>query len=119
MPPYRGCEVATGREECPATIGGASIAYAAIPITKRTGMTIGGMRYFMGFHAKENWIGCVAGDRSQHAEEHRGPKGKTGEHDHRLNIFLALCISLLSTRRCRPLVFWQKLDQLPADGQIV
>jgi hypothetical protein len=23
-------------------------------------MTIGGTRYFMGFHAKENWIGCVA-----------------------------------------------------------
>jgi hypothetical protein len=82
-------------------------------------MTIGGTRYFMGFHAKENWIGCVAGDRSQHAEEHRGPKGKTGENDHRLNIFLALCISLLPTRRRRPLVFWQKLDQLPADGQIV
>jgi hypothetical protein len=36
-------------EECPATIGGPSIAYAAIPNTKRTGMTIGGTRYFMGF----------------------------------------------------------------------
>jgi hypothetical protein len=48
-----------------ATIGGLSIAYAAIPITKRMGMTIGGTRYFTGFHHKENGIAGVAGDRSQ------------------------------------------------------
>lgn len=63
------------------------------------------------FHAKENGIAGVAGDRSQHAGEHCRRKGKTGEQDHRLKIFLALRIGLLSTWRRRPLVFWQKLNQ--------
>ena len=61
----------------------------------------------------------MAGDRSQHAEEHCRPKGKTGEQDHPLKIFLALRLGLLPTRLSLPLVFWQKLNQLPADGQIV
>src|SRR5207244_6269293 len=104
MPPYRGCEAATGTGECPATIGGPSTAYAAIPITRRTGMTIGGTRYFMGFSRYGERIAGTAGDGSQHADERCRPKSKAGEHDHRLKIFLGLCISLLPNRRSRPSV---------------
>jgi hypothetical protein len=45
-PRYRVCTL-TGREALRATIGGLNIPYAAIPINKRTGITIGGTRYFM------------------------------------------------------------------------
>jgi hypothetical protein len=68
---------------------------------------------------KENGVAGMAGDRSQDAEEHCRPKGKTGEQDHPLKIFLALRIGLVPTRRSPPLGFWQQLNQLPADGQIV
>ena len=67
MAAQRGCDVAAGTEGSPATIGGLSNEYAMIPITKTTGMTIGGTRYFMGSHAKENEIADMAGDRSQDA----------------------------------------------------
>ena len=52
---------------------------------------------------------------SQHAYEDCRPKGEAGEDDNRLQKFLALRIGLLPSRRGRPLVFWQKLNQSPAD----
>src|SRR5438128_1692273 len=47
VPRYRGCALAAGAGAWPTIIGGLSIPYAAIPINKRTGITIGGTRYFM------------------------------------------------------------------------
>jgi hypothetical protein len=44
---YRGCALAAGAGAWPTIIGGLSIAYVAMPINKRTGITIGGTRYFM------------------------------------------------------------------------
>ena len=44
---YRACEFAAGVGGWPTIIGGLSIPYATIPMNKRTGMTIGGTRYFM------------------------------------------------------------------------
>jgi hypothetical protein len=54
---YRACEFAAGVGGWPAIIGGLSIPYATIPMNKRTGMTIGGTKYFMVFPLLENWIG--------------------------------------------------------------
>jgi len=56
-PCYRVCEFAAGVGGWPAIIGGLSIPYATIPMNKRTGMTIGGTRYFMVFPLLENRIG--------------------------------------------------------------
>jgi hypothetical protein len=56
-PCYRVCEFATGVGGWASVIGGLSIAYATIPMNKRTGMTIGGTRYFMVFPLLENRIG--------------------------------------------------------------
>src|SRR5205809_114793 len=42
------CALAAGKGALPTTIGGLSIPYAAIPINKSTGITIGGTRYFIG-----------------------------------------------------------------------
>jgi len=47
VPRYRGCALAAGAGAWPTIIGGLSIPYAAMPINKRTGITIGGTRYFM------------------------------------------------------------------------
>jgi hypothetical protein len=115
MAAQRGCDFAAGTEESPATIGGLSNEYAMIPITKTTGMTIGGTRYFIGFRGDC----CTAGGGSQETGQHCHPKRKAGEQDYRLKISpLALRIGLLPTRRGRPL-FRQKLNQLPADSPIV
>ena len=61
---------------------------------------------FHGLSPKENGIGGVAADRSQHDEEHCCPKSQTGKYDYRLNIFLALSIGLLPTRRRRLSDLW-------------
>lgn len=45
---YRVCQFAAGGGGRPTTIGGLSIPYATMTITKRIGITIGGTRYFMG-----------------------------------------------------------------------
>jgi hypothetical protein len=45
---YQACEFAAGAER-PTIIGGLSIPNATTPMNKRTGITIGGMRYFMFF----------------------------------------------------------------------
>ncbi len=56
-------------------IGGRSIPYAAMPMNNRTGITIGGTRYFMFLPlCKEPDCGV----RSQHAGEYCRPKGKAG-----------------------------------------
>ena len=47
VPRYRGCAITAGAGAWPTIIGGLSIPYAAMPINKRTGITIGGTRYFM------------------------------------------------------------------------
>jgi hypothetical protein len=53
MPRYRGCEVNAEMGEWPAgTNGGPNSAYAATPMNKRIGITIGGTRYFKAFLAK-------------------------------------------------------------------
>src|SRR5690349_22004666 len=46
-PCYRVCEFAAGVGGWASVIGGLSIAYATIPMNKRTGITIGGTTYFM------------------------------------------------------------------------
>jgi hypothetical protein len=56
-PFYRVCEFAAGVGGWPTIIGGLSIPNATIPMNKRTGMTIGGTRYFMVFPLLENRIG--------------------------------------------------------------
>jgi hypothetical protein len=56
---YRGCAPAAGAETWPTIIGGLSIAYAAMPINKRAGITIGGTRYFIvpPISALLGWLG--------------------------------------------------------------
>jgi hypothetical protein len=46
-PCYRVCEFAAGVGGWASVIGGLSIAYATIPMNKRTGITIGGTTYSM------------------------------------------------------------------------
>jgi hypothetical protein len=46
-PCYRVCKFAAGVGGWASVIGGLSIAYATIPMNKRTGITIGGTTYFM------------------------------------------------------------------------
>jgi hypothetical protein len=46
---YRACEFAAEAGCWPTIIGGLSIPYATIPMNKRTGITIGGTRYFIVF----------------------------------------------------------------------
>jgi hypothetical protein len=46
---YRVCETVAEAGGRSTTIGGLSIPYAAIPMNKRIGITIGGTKYFMIF----------------------------------------------------------------------
>jgi hypothetical protein len=59
MAAQRGCDVVMGTGRWPSTMGGLSNAYAMIPIAKMTGMTTGGTRYFMDFHAKQKGIAAA------------------------------------------------------------
>jgi hypothetical protein len=54
---YRGCEFAAGLGGGLPIIGDLNIAYAAIPMIKKIGITIGGTKYFMIFLVKKNRIG--------------------------------------------------------------
>ena len=89
-------------------MGGLSIPYATTPMNSRTGMTIGGTRYFMRFPDKENAIAAPAGQRrravdagSQHAGEDCDAEGEADEQYHGLPIFLRPCIGTLATLRRR------------------
>jgi hypothetical protein len=54
-PRYRGCEVNAEAGVWPvATVGGPNSAYAATPMSKRIGITIGGTRYLKTFLADHN-----------------------------------------------------------------
>jgi hypothetical protein len=72
-----------GKRGWPAIKGGLSIPYAKTPMNSRTGMTIGGTRYFMRLPDKQNPIGAPAEQRrqvvdagSQHAGEDCGAEGE-------------------------------------------
>ena len=82
-----------------ATIGGPNSPYAATPMNKRIGITIGGTRYFM--FSSQSEPDRRAGIRLQHGAEGHGRGGKAGEHHHNVKIFLVRRASLLSPRRTR------------------
>lgn len=95
-------------------------------MNSRTGMTIGGTRYFMRFPDKENAIAAPAGQRrrvvdarSQHAGEDCGAESEAGEQYHGLPIFLLPCTHWLPSLQRRRFLARQKLYQPLADGQIV
>ena len=75
---YRACEFAAGVGGWPTIIGGLSIPYATIPMNKRTGMTIGGTRYFMVFPLLENWMG---GSSRHHFPDAVGALGREPERN--------------------------------------
>src|ERR1700722_8905270 len=108
-------------------MGGLSIPYATIPMNSRTGMTIGGTRYFMRFpDLKRRRLAAPAGlhrrlvnARSQRAEEDCGAEGKAGEQYHGLPIFLLPRTHPLPTLQRRRFLVRQKFYQPLADGQIV
>jgi hypothetical protein len=41
-------------------MGGLRIAYAPRPMNNRTGITIGGTKYFIVFPFKESWVGGIS-----------------------------------------------------------
>ena len=75
---YRACQFAAGVGGWPAIIGGLSIPYARIPMNKRTGITIGGTRYFMVFPLLENWMG---GSSRHHFSDAVGALGREPERN--------------------------------------
>src|ERR1700730_6365767 len=108
-------------------MGGLSTPYATTPMNSRTGMTIGGTRYFMRFpRLKRTRFGCtswqrrrVVDARSQHAEEGCGAEGEAGEQYHGLPIVLVTRSRAIPPLHRSRFLVRQKLYEPLADGQIV
>jgi len=61
-------------------IGDLSIPYAAIPTNNRTGITMGGTRYFMVSLLLEKRLGVVVRAALQFTEEYGCRQGNADEH---------------------------------------
>ena len=79
-------------------IGGLSIPYVTIPMNNRTGITMGGTRYFMVSLLLEKRLGVVVRAALQFTEEYGRRQGKADEQHYGAQVFLSSRIGRLSTR---------------------